>query len=345
MLKLTEREKKVFYGLIRWPELTDKELSEKLGIGRSTVTTIRNRLEGHDLYKTINVPDFERIGCEVFTALYGEYHPKASYSKIREDIEKEFGSMFFMMSMGVHKLSLGASKTFTEVKKHIEEYHLRHHEIGVSYEKKHTYVLFPLKLSRIFRFFDYSPLLKEHFKLDIEEEGEKGDERKITLTRNEKEVYHALIRHPELTDGKIASKTGMSRQTVSAIKKKIMEHGLIKRIRVPDVGKLGFELLAFTHMHMNPKMPIEKRSEGIELMMESPANILKVSGNLESIMLSVFKDYTEYLNTYDKLFSYYKENDFLLEEPTVKIFSTREADLEMHHRYHPLVESVFMSTE
>ncbi len=346
MLKLTEREKLVFYGMVRWPNLTDAQLAERLNVGRSTVTTIRNRLESNRLYTTINAPDFNRIGCEILTALYGEFSPSAMCRRVSGDIADEFDNIFFMVSMGMHKVSLGASATFTEIKKHIEDYHEGHHKIGLSSEKRHNYVLFPLKLSRIFRFFDYAPLLKDHFNIEIED-GPVANEsyRTVRLTHNEKLVFHSMIKHPELTDGKIASKVDMTRQTVSSIRKKIEENRLVRRIRIPDVGKLGFELLTFTHLHINPKTPITHRTKGIEMLLNSPPHIMKVSGNLESIILSVFKDYTDYLNTHSRVFDFYRENNFLLEDPIVKIFSTREADLEIHHRYAPLVENVLMSTE
>jgi len=345
MLRLTDREKLVFYGLVRWPDLTDALLSKRLNVGRSTVTTIRNRLEGNKLYTTINVPNFEGIGCEILTALYGEFHPSAMYRRVR-DIADEFGNIFFMMSMGVHKISLGASTTFTEIGRYVEDYHDSHHKIGLSSLKRHNYVFFPLKLSRIFRFFDYAPLLRDHFNLKIDDEPE-ADEgfRRIRLTRNERLVFCSLIKYPELTDGRIASMLGMSRQTVSSIRRKIEENGLVRRIRIPDIGRLGFELLVFTHLHINPRMPIAKRKKGIDMLLSGAPHILKISGNLESIILSVFRDYTEYLNTYDKIFGFYKENGFLLEDPIVKIFSMRETDLEIHHRYAPLVENVLMSTE
>jgi DNA-binding MarR family transcriptional regulator len=343
--KLTEKEKLVFFGLVRWPQYSDGELAEKLGLGRSTVTSIRNRLEGEKLYSEVNVPDLEKIGCEVFTALYGEFRPTAMYRKHAKDLENEFASMFFMMSMGPHKVSFGAGKNFTDMGRHIEDYHDRHQKVGFSSEKKHTQVMLPLKLSRIHRFFDYAPLLKEYFGLSVPEEPENRVLRKITLSGSEKEVLAALVRFPQASDGELAAATGLSRQTVGAIEKKLFDEGVVRKVRVPDVGKLGFELLAFTHLHMNPRKGMDERSEGIQRMMGSSANVLKVSGNLEGVTLSVFRDYTEYLRGHGKVLDYYKEKGLLVEEPTIKLFSTREADLEMHHRYAPLVEGVLMSTE
>ena len=61
-------------------------------------------------------------------------------------------------------------------------------------------------------------------------------------------------------------------------------------------------------------------------------------------MLSVFKDYTEYLEKHESVLSSYKRSGMLLDDPVVKLFSTRKADMEMQHRYHPLVDEVFSST-
>ncbi len=340
VVKLSEKEKLVFYGLVRWPQHTDAELGQRLGVSRSTVTAIRNRLECERLYAEVYAPDLERLGCEVFSALYGEFQPTAMYRKYAKEIENEFGNMFFMVSMGPHKVSFGASRTFTDMRENIEDYHDVHHQAGFLSEKKHAHVLFPLKLSTIHRFFDYSPLLKEHFGLKVEEEEDAARAyKKIKLSRSEKDVLSALIRYPQASDGQLAEKAGLSRQTVGLVKKKLLDDGVVRKMRIPDVGKLGFELLAFTHLHKNPKKRMEEK------MLDSPANVLKVSGNLEGVTLSVFRDYTDYLRGHGKILDYCRQKELLLEEPTVKLFSTREADLEMHHRYGPLVDDVLTSTE
>ena len=354
-MNLTEKEKLVFYGLVKWPELSDTLLSEKIGIGRSTITTIRNRLEKKKLYTTINVPDFEHIGCEILSVLYGEFHP---HTRLDKEMMGEFKNIFFMMSMGMHKVSLGASSTFTEIKKHIEDYHDTHHKYGISVMKRHNYVLFPLKLCKIFRFFDYAPLLRDHFNLNVLDKESpninfnpyKGkthrygiSARTPSLTWREKRVFRALIEYPKLSDSEIGLKVSMTRQTVNTLRRKIEAFRLMKTKRIPDIRKLGFELLIFTHLHLNPMTPIHKRSDGIRLLLDDPTHILKISGNLESVMLSVFRDYTHYLGTHDKLFNFYRARQFLLEEPITKIFSMNEADLNIHHMYVPLVENVLMS--
>ena len=46
--ELTKKEKLVIYGLVRYPQLTDKELSEKLNLKHSTLTSIRHRLKENE---------------------------------------------------------------------------------------------------------------------------------------------------------------------------------------------------------------------------------------------------------------------------------------------------------
>ena len=349
MMDLTEKEKLVFYGLVRWPHLNDTLLSEKINVGRSTVTTIRRRLAKRNLYTLVNVPDLEKIGCEIITALYGEFHPSESYEsgqKFSKDLLSEFSNIFFMISMGIHRVSLGASATFTDIRRHIRGYHDSHHKIGLLSMKRHGYVLFPLKLSRVFRFFDYAPLLKSHFNLDVEdidhtEEIHEG--RVWSMSRNEKLVFYTMIKYPDLHDGEIADKVSMTRQTVNAVKKKIKSLKLMRQIIIPNIKKLGFELLVFAHIHINPRASISDREKAIKMLLNDASHIVKVSGDLESVLFSAFRDYTEYLNTYEKFFKFYRESNFLLEDPIIKVFSLREADMHVHHVYAPLVENILLS--
>ena len=43
--ELTAKEKLVLFGLVKYPEMTDKELSKKLSLKHSAVTSIRLRLK------------------------------------------------------------------------------------------------------------------------------------------------------------------------------------------------------------------------------------------------------------------------------------------------------------
>lgn len=52
-MALTVRERGVLFGLVRWPESTDAELAVDLGLNRTTVTVIRQRLLKRGLVRSV----------------------------------------------------------------------------------------------------------------------------------------------------------------------------------------------------------------------------------------------------------------------------------------------------
>ncbi|MFH1721220.1 MAG: winged helix-turn-helix transcriptional regulator [Candidatus Altiarchaeota archaeon] len=346
MAKFTDKEKNVFWGLVAWPTANDNELAQKLGLSRSTVTVIRQRLEEKELISTRKIPDFEKIGAEIFTALYGEYSSAGTLDErvFSSDSSCDYHpNTFYMLSSGGHHVSFAAAADFTEVKSHIEDHHELFHAAGFKSERRHNYVLFPLKLSKIHRFFDYAPLLAEHFGLQGQTNGDESEVSTgglVELSIREKQVLAAMLEEPGASDGELALATNLSRQTINAMKKRFDEQGLLKTVRIPNVAKLGYELTVFTHMHINPHAPLKKRSKGIEYLMEDASHVLKVSGNLESVLLSVYKNYSDYMAGQQRLRDHYEKKGFLIEDPIVKIFPNADSKTVVDHSFAAMTKRV-----
>ena len=73
--ELTNKEKLMLYGLVRYPGLTDKKLSEKLNLKHSTVTSIRHRLRKNKYFRTLKIPMLQNMGCEMLVAIYSSFSP------------------------------------------------------------------------------------------------------------------------------------------------------------------------------------------------------------------------------------------------------------------------------
>jgi len=346
MIKLTDKDKTVFYSIIRWPHLNDTELSKKTNIKRSTITAIRNKLEKNKLYTTIKAPDLERLGCELLTVRYGGFNPLASY-KVREKYTstQKFPEVFFKRSTDRQRMALSAAENFTEVKKYIDYSNRVYGEHDFLTDEGIIHVFFPYKVSRIFRFFDYAPLLRQHFNLDFGGEQEVVDtnfleKEKAELSENEKQVLYALVKYPQQNDNKVARKVSMTRQSVSAIRKKLEKEGFVKRINIPNLEALDFQILALTHIMVNPKSTLVTRKHGVQEVLNQGVHIFYISGNLEFVLISAYKDYPEYNKEYDRIISYYKEHDLLLKDPVTKIFITSDLRLSVDGRFALLVKKI-----
>jgi DNA-binding MarR family transcriptional regulator len=336
----------VLYSLIRWPQLNDTQLSKKIGVKRSTITAIRNKLEKNKLYTTVRVPDLERIGCELLTVRYGSFNPLASYeAREKYSSTQKFPEVFFKRSADRQRIAISAAKNFTEVKEYIDYSNRVYGEQGFLTDEGIVHVFFPFKLSKIFRFFDYAPLLKQQFSLDSKEEKAELDtefmeKEKAELTENEKQVFYALIKYPQLNDNKIAKKVSMTRQSVSTIRKKFEEEELIQDIRIPDLAALEFQLLVFTHILVNPKSTLSQRKHCIQKILGQGSHIFYILGNLEFVLISVFKDYPEYNRTNDEIVNCFKENGMLLKDPITRIFVHNDIKLNLDGRFSTLVKKV-----
>ena len=73
---LNKNERRVFYGMIRYPLLNDRELATKLKLKMTTVTAIKNRLKKNKYYSTIRVPVLKHLGTELFSIMHTKFGTK-----------------------------------------------------------------------------------------------------------------------------------------------------------------------------------------------------------------------------------------------------------------------------
>ena len=64
-IRMSENSKQVFYNLIKHPEMTDTELSERISVSQRTITKLRKEFEKKGLLKNSIVPDLEKLGFKM----------------------------------------------------------------------------------------------------------------------------------------------------------------------------------------------------------------------------------------------------------------------------------------
>ena len=52
----TDKEKIVFYGIIKYPNINDNALSKIIDVNQSTIATIRNKLKKKNYFQFIRIP-------------------------------------------------------------------------------------------------------------------------------------------------------------------------------------------------------------------------------------------------------------------------------------------------
>ncbi len=315
-----------------------------MGVGRTTVTAIRRRFERSGTVSYHLLPDFARAGCELLTTLYGEFSGAAvrDLDVLRESIRDGVGSAFYMVRFGGQHLSFGAAESLTRVREGIIAHHRVHHDSGYLTDRRHNYVFFPLKLTHLPRFFDYAPAVAERFGLrhasDAQPKAASGAWRP---TRKELCTFNALVSLPGEPDEAIAKEAGVSRQTVNTLRNRFLAEGLLKPLRIPDMRRLGFSLLSFTHLHLSPHVGLEGRRKHTESVLSDASHVLKIAGDLEAVLMSYHQDYGAFRKSHERLLDVYKRDNLLSDEPVVKLFPLSETESILDHDYANIVRDTF----
>ena len=73
-VNLSNKEKTVLFGLVRFPGLNDIELSDRINASRMTIGKTRKKLINQNLIRTINIPNLEMIGFDLVVVTHGRFN-------------------------------------------------------------------------------------------------------------------------------------------------------------------------------------------------------------------------------------------------------------------------------
>jgi DNA-binding MarR family transcriptional regulator len=349
---LNYNESLVLYGLVKYPLLNDRQLADRINLKMTTATAIKNRLKENEYYATVRVPILRPDEIELFTVLMIKFSARFSVEElvnIRDQYEDEFPELFFGGLESGGGFSLGFANNFSELSKMIEKFSSV--LIGGNFVENNRrpmdhLAIFPLKNAIFFNFFDFSDIIKRDFKIKLEDEPSKPrtslpKTKNVTLSNIEKRVLYGLVNYPELPDSKIADKINVTRQVISKLKKTFEDDGLMKTIRMPDLSKLGYEILVLVHNNHNPLTPMEKRQKGIELVLSELPIIFLISTNLESFAIAPAKNFVELQSLKNKVLRFYKKENFFISEPKLFLYSISNMTFTRRNFYGPLLKKIF----
>ena len=349
---ISNKQKLVLYGLVKYPTLTDNKICNLLALRRSTFSTIKKRFREMGYYRFVRVPIFQHIGCELLTVVYGTLNRRTTIEDrlaISKQYLDKFHEYFYIMSESNQAINIAISRNITDFERNYEELIQIYEAHDFLDEKGFRHVLFPFNLISIFNFFDYAPILNRVFELgfdegsqelDINSEKIKGRVKTRTLTENEKKVFYGLVQYPDLPDNRIAEKIKTTRFTVTKIRRRFYEEKLIRTTCIPDIKKLGMNILAFTHSKFNPKIALHKKEDFLKYTLKMYPTIFHVSRELESMSIAVFKNFRNYQESYDVWNKYRAENEFLKSEPRTLLLSIPRMTMIKNHVYAPLINKI-----
>jgi len=324
---LTKNEQRVLYGMVRNPTMSDNSLARFLKMKDSTVNYCRNQLEKRKIFQVVYVPILNRLGFELLCINFAEYNlktlkdsrksEKTNKIPISDDIFLRIGDLEKEFSVSFNK---NYSEFFLNTQNRLE----RMGKLGLLSKNRKNLpknIIFPINLSVIYNFFDYSQLLLHTFSIKSEN-GVKNngdplyfsDHTLYNLSEKEKAVFTALIDYPNYSIKEIAEleEISLNRNTVSKMRQDFLKLGLMKKIIIPDLQSIGYELLVYYHFRFRPDNPINDEAKGV---LNSPSTILFFYNKFEAIILSAFKNYSEYKSDKVQKFSHLHSHEMLAESP------------------------------
>lgn len=159
-VSLTPTEKRVFLGLVKYPELADKTLAEKIKVSRQAVSKMRKRFEGDGLLKTAIIPNLEMLGLGMLIFTHYTINPKMASSFDDKALSGKDGlPSFFAVSSPYEFFGLSAFTSYQEFERVSEKY-FKLYSDGKVLLRNPSMIPFSIEDVTYFRNHVYSKILK-----------------------------------------------------------------------------------------------------------------------------------------------------------------------------------------
>ncbi|MEM3551077.1 MAG: winged helix-turn-helix transcriptional regulator [Candidatus Bathyarchaeia archaeon] len=118
------------------------------------------------------------------------------------------------------------------------------------------------------------------------------------LRELEKQVMKELLQNAKTSDRSLSKKLNISQSTITRVRKELERKGYIKNYTImPDFGKLGCEILAFTFVKMRPES--RAKTEDLKNYAANFPNVIYASRGegmrMTGVAISLHKNYTDYV--------------------------------------------------
>jgi len=326
MWKFLESEMRVILGLCEDATRTDAEIAEIYGLKKGTVASIRRRLLDAGAITFVNVPAFNKLGCEMIGFHLGSTEPTERVDA-RSNHYLEFTAktpqIFEGLIGGSSIIMYTALRNATELDAFVQSHNRFFTGARRESKARLTSSVFPFGLTKGIFVPNFATIVHRYFKLDVPPpkcdpfasvEVETPD-----LSETERMTLSSLVENPRASDREIAGLVGLSRQAITRIRNKLIEEGFYKPICMPRLYKWGFEICAIAHPRFNMELPWDKRlksqpRDSIEL---SFFTLSKADEAVASFTLAKYAEYSEQL---ESILAWYHKVKAFDEKPEITLF-------------------------
>lgn len=166
--KFTEKDKLVLYAFVKYPGLSDLELSRRTGISRPTISGKRNKFFQNGMLSREAYIDWEKLGCELLSFFHINVRPKATRSdlfNVHNSLGRIGAPLFSLLQPGS---AMGAflSHSYPELKRNMDVEMRALAEQGLI-DDGPRHVIIPLREIKVKKI-SYSPMVREMLGIDKE---------------------------------------------------------------------------------------------------------------------------------------------------------------------------------
>ena len=338
---LTKNEKRVLFGIVKYPNKSDNFLARYLRMKDSTVNYCRNQLEDKKMFQVVYLPILNRLGFELLCINFTEYNLENNLNKRKSAIENDIelsDDIFLRIGDPEKEFSISFNKNYSEFFQNTQNRLGRMGQLNLLRNNSNNLpenIIFPINHSEFHNFFDYSQLLGQNFSTILEDlttnlsqESKQqstsnlnepssyfSNHQLVNLSEKEKDVFVALIDKPNYSIKKIAESNDISlnRNTVSKMRQKFLNDGLMRKIIIPNLDKIGYKFLVYYHFRFRPSKPVSKIIQSQSL--NSPSTILFFYNEFEAVILCAYKNYSDYKSDKVQKYSYLNSHEILGKSP------------------------------
>lgn len=327
---LSTNERLTLYGMVKYPTYNDRRLSEVLGLKMSTVTSIKNRLKKGGFVRSVRVPSPYKLGWDVIgvalmhNSLEMDFKTKERYIK---NALMNVEEIFYFATDPIYTFMLCWGPTYTDVWWSMNIAIKRLIQKGIVLPDMMIKKYFPVSKSKIFNFFNYSYVLEHHFDMESDEVeiDTKFEKCELTsMTRIEKRVLYGLVENPDTPDNTVAKKMGVTRQSVTKIRKRFESRSVIKTIRIPSLKKLGGEIFVIGFIKFEPHSSVERRKTSIQMILKNLPTILMICNDSNALIVGAEKNFRNAQMKMVAGIRHYIKMEHISEYPKVYILSLQE---------------------
>ncbi|AET64618.1 Lrp/AsnC family transcriptional regulator [Methanothrix harundinacea] len=167
-VKLTEKDRLALLAFVKYPALSDLELSRRTGISRPTISGKRNKFfQSGLLARQANV-NWKKIGCELMIFYHINVRPKATAEEMMRIYSsfRRIGAAVYSYIQPGEIFGSFLSQCYVEMKERMDLEVKALSEVGLV-EERPSYVIMPLRDLKV-RKTDYAPMVKSMLEVETD---------------------------------------------------------------------------------------------------------------------------------------------------------------------------------